>query len=182
MKTATLALLFLTLYSCIPTRIAPKIETHKIVETKKFSKELPQGYGFAFEDPKDANEFYSYVNSKYDLAYTEVEYNVPFELDGEKLYLSFYECERTTKTLNLIPILVDAKLENDGSTPLLEDLHTSRSGQWYIIITVRDVTLKDVLNEDHKQHVALKEYLESLRQEYLATHHYNELNLRAGSQ
>ena len=169
--------LILTLQGCIPLSFAPSIESYELIATKKFSKELPSGYGFVFEDPKSANEFYYYINSKFDLNFSEEEFNIPVELNGKALYLSFYECERTTKTINLIPILLDAKREDNGNEPIFQDQHSTRNGHWYIVITVRDAALKDLLHPENEQVIEVSEFLESLRKEYLSTYHYNELIL-----
>ncbi|CAH0335330.1 hypothetical protein FVB9288_00966 [Flavobacterium sp. CECT 9288] len=52
MKKLGLCFLILLLYSCIPLRIASNIEGDKIVQAKKFKKDLPNCYGFVFEDKK----------------------------------------------------------------------------------------------------------------------------------
>jgi hypothetical protein len=60
-----------------------------------------------FEDTKNAAEFYNFMNAKYDLNHTNVESNIPITINNEIYYLSFFERERTTKTVNLIPFAVD---------------------------------------------------------------------------
>ena len=53
--------------SCIPLQIAPNIEGAKVYKGKKFKKQLPKQNVYVFEDPKDVNEFYTYINAKYDI-------------------------------------------------------------------------------------------------------------------
>ncbi|MFK5972894.1 MAG: hypothetical protein QM485_06390 [Flavobacteriaceae bacterium] len=77
---------------------------------------------FVFENPKDANHFYDYVNIKYQLKSENVYDDIPFKSDGEYYFFSFYELDIPTRTINLIPIL--------------EEIHTSRMGTWYIAIEV----------------------------------------------
>lgn len=173
--TFTLVYLF---FSCVPLSIAPTIQDDQVILAKKFKKKLPNQYALVFEDPKEANEFYNYINTKYELNHINVEYNVPFNIDGETLYFSFFEVEKTTKTINLVPIMVDAKRENNGNDPLLEDFHMSRSGKWYLLLTASDDDFKDCLNPNHpKYHQTLK-FLKGLKTEYLNTTNYLDVLLR----
>lgn len=58
--------------------------------------------------------------------------------------------ETATKTVNILPMAVDAILErknvSDGTT--FQDAYTSRSGSWYIGIVVQDNDFNDVLKDD----------------------------------
>jgi hypothetical protein len=65
MKKLSCYLLILLAYSCIPYKIAPKIDGELIVKAKKFKKDLPNFYGFVFEDTKNTDEFYKFINTKY---------------------------------------------------------------------------------------------------------------------
>ncbi len=67
MKQLATILFFLIFSSCIPLSIAPNIEDYKIKVAKKFKRKLPKDYAFIFEDTKEANEFYNYINLKYEL-------------------------------------------------------------------------------------------------------------------
>ena len=71
------------------------------MKTKRFIKQLPFRYGFVFEDPKDAREFYQFVNVKLAGTSDWSAINLPFQLEGTRFYLSLYEVEKATKTLNL---------------------------------------------------------------------------------
>ncbi len=171
-------LLILLTYSCIPLKIAPNIDGDKIIKAKKFKRNLPNFYGFVFEDTKNANEFYNFLNTKYNLKQTNVESNVPIIINNNTYYLSFFERERTTKTLNLIPIVIDADRNTKGKAPFLEDLYTSRTGFWYLILTVRDSEIKDCLKPDYPKREEIIGHLKNLRKEYFTTSNYIEAYLK----
>jgi hypothetical protein len=172
MKRVSILLVFFLITSCIPLRIAPNIKDNKVMVAKKFKRNLPKHYSFIFNDPKDADEFYNFINMKFDLKHKDVEWNVPFSIDSKEYFLSFHESEIPDKTLNLIPIAIDAKLESNGHNPLLEDAHVSRVGNWYIVLTVFDDEIKDCLKPEYESREKILKYLEDLRQEYLTTHDY----------
>lgn len=179
MRQLVLGIVSLFIFSCIPIRIAPKIKTYKLVKAKIFKRDLPRNYGFIFEDPKDTNEFYIFINAKYHLGFIDVASNVPLTIDNKHYFLSFYERERVTKTINLLPIAVDASLESKGYDPILEEAYTSRTGHWYLILIVTDNELKDCLNPNYVHHDKIIEYLRNLREEYLTTHNYMETVLKS---
>lgn len=172
MKNFWVYLFVFSLYSCIPLRIAPEIKDEKITNAKKFKKDLPNFQGFIFEDTKNANEFYNFINIKYDLKHVNVGANIPIIINNNTFYLSYFERERETKTLNLVPMIADAKLNQNGYDTLLEDLHTSRNGVWYIIITVTDFEIKDCLNQNHPQNQDVIKYLKNLKKEYFSSNNY----------
>jgi len=174
MKQLLILLSLFIFFSCIPLRIAPTIKDHKIMVAKKFKRDLPRDYAFVFKDPKDANEFYNYINTKYELNHQDVESNVSFFIDDEEFFFSFYETEIPTKTINLIPIVVDAKLEEKGHDPLLEDAEFSRMGNWYLAVTVSDASMNDCLNPNYRSRDKVLKYLRDLKTEYLNTHNYLE--------
>lgn len=178
MKQLLLIFLASFCFSCIPLRIAPTIKTDKVMVAKKFKKHLPKRHAFIFEDPKNANEFYNYVNTKYELNHKDVEWNVPFQIDGKTLYFSFHEAEIQDKTLNFVPIIIDAKLEQGGNDPLLKDAHVSRKGNWYLVITVNDEDMKDCLKEDHIYRQSVLKFLRKTKTEYLNTSNYLDALLR----
>ncbi|MBI6118782.1 hypothetical protein [Salegentibacter maritimus] len=166
------------MFSCIPIRVAPNIEKDKLVKAKKFKRDLPRKYGFVFEDPKDSDEFYKFINAKYDLGFINVESNIPVSIDNNTYFLSFYERERVSKTINLIPIAIDAGLKSKGNSTILEDAHTSRTGRWYLILIVTDNSFKDCLNPNYPNQNKIIEYLRDLKKEYLTTHNYIETVLK----
>ena len=177
MKNSVILLLVFSITSCIPLKVAPKFknEDYKVMVAKKFQKKMSKETSFIFKDTKDADEFYQYINKKYRLNNIDVGYNVPFQIDGKDYFLSYEEAERTDKSLNLPLVLIDAKRESNGNTPLFEDNYTSRTGHWYIIITVFDENNENCLLEKHPQHKNIIKYLKDLQQEYLTTQNYEEL-------
>lgn len=180
-KILLLAATGIVLNSCIPIRIAPSIKDYKVVKGKRFKRGLPKKTVFVFEDSKDADEFYNYVNTKFQLQDYYVDTQVPFTLNNEQFYFSFYEVEINDKAINLFPIVFDvafsAALGNDEIEPILsEDAEpVLRSGNWYIAIEVFSNAEKDCLREDSISRNVVLPYLRNLKQEYLSTHNYNEV-------
>lgn len=174
-KIITIALGLLVLNSCIPIRIAPSISDYKLTKGKRFKKGLPEKTVFAFEDPKEADAFYNYINTKYQLEDYYVDVEVPFKIENKEYFLSFYEVEIPSKTLNLLPMIFDAALIASDSDAILTDSYESRKGNWYIAIEVFNGTEKDCLHEDSQSRAIVLPYLRSLKEEYLSTHNYNEV-------
>ncbi|MDT0606264.1 hypothetical protein [Croceitalea rosinachiae] len=174
-----LGLLFL--HSCIPIRIAPNISDYKVVRGKRFKRGLPKKTTFIFEDPKEANQFYEYVNIKYDLEDYYVDVQVPFKVGEKEFFFSFYEVEKQNKAVNLIPLVFDvaanATLQNEDFETYAanEDTTILRNGQWYIAVEVFSDEEKDCLHEDSDSRDIVLPYLRALKNEYLSTHNYNEV-------
>ncbi len=181
MRSLIFALLSLLAVSCIPIRIAPIIKEDKIMKANKFKRKLPKRYSFIFEDPKEANEFYNYINTKFQLDFQDVDWDVPFELDNIVYYMSFYETEIPNKTLNLIPFLIDAKLDNSGIDPIFEDSYVSRHENWFVVITVNNDDSTDCLHPNYENRQKIIAYFKNLRKEYLNTHNYEEVLLKQES-
>lgn len=176
MKRYFLITCLVVLSSCIPLRIAPNIEDYKLTKGKRFKRALPKKTVFVFEDPKDADEFYRYVNTKFQLDDYYVDVEVPFQVEEATYYFSFYEVEIPTKTINLIPLALDVILSKGADMdPVFEEVHTSRTGNWYIAIEVFSDQEKDCLKEGSVSRDVVLSYLRSLKNEYLATHNYNEV-------
>jgi len=163
--------------SCVPLRIAPNITDYKLTEGKKFKRGLPKKITFVFADPKEEGHFYDYVNTKFELRDYYVDVEVPFKIEGKDFFFSYYEVEIPTKTINLIPLLIDGVLNQgvDFEEPLLEDMHTSRVGNWYIAIEVFSTREKDCLHENSVSKSMVLMYLRNLKEEYLSTYNYNEV-------
>jgi len=178
MRLSIILLVLLIFSSCIPLRIAPKIKDDKVIVAKKFKKNLPKDYAFIFKDPKEADEFYNYINVKHELNDQNVESNVPVIIDNEEFYFSFYETEIPTKTLNLVPILIDASLDSKDIDPILEDAYASRIGNWYLVLTVTDSKMQDCLEPNHKSRQKTLKFLRELKMEYLNTQNYLEALLK----
>ena len=71
------------------------------MQIKKFQRNMPRETSFIFKDSKGANEFYIYVNKKYKLNAIDVGVNVPFQLDDQTVYLTYYEANYEDKIFNL---------------------------------------------------------------------------------
>jgi len=174
-RNSSLLLIFGILFlstSCIPVRIAPNIDTHKIMLAKKFKRKLPRETSFIFEDPKQAYEFYNYINTKFQLNDTNVGMNTPFEIEGKTYYLTYLEAEKITETINIPLALIDAKRENNGNSRLFEGSYSSRTGEWYLVLSIHDDNLKNCLLDDYPNKQRVVAYLEAMRQEYLNTSNY----------
>ena len=181
MKSSLLLVLVLFLFqSCIPLRIAPKIEDYKTTKGKKFKRSLSKRQMFVFEDPKEAEQFYSFINTKFDLNHENVYEDVPFVLDETQYFFAFYEVEVPDKTINLGPILVDLvlnlALENEEPELYLADesRDITRRENWYLAIEVYSDLEKDCLAKDSLSRDIVLKYLRDLKNEYLATNNYNE--------
>ena len=181
-NTLLLFVILLFTSSCFPVKIAPDIEKHKIVVAKKFKRKLPKVTSFVFNDPKNDGDFYNYLNAKFDLKHIDVGANIPFTLNNNTTYyLSYSETERETKTINLGLAAIDAKRESNGNSRLFEDSYSTRTGKWYILLTVYDNDLNNCLKEDYINRTKVVAYLESLRKEYLRTQNYLELQFKKKS-
>ncbi|MFD2100177.1 hypothetical protein [Flagellimonas iocasae] len=137
---------------------------------------MPKKTVFVFEDPKEANDFYNFVNTKFQLQDYYVDVQVPFEVDERTYFFSFYEVEIPTKTLNLIPIVLDGMLsEAANMDPVFDEVHTSRNGNRYIALEVFNSIENDCLSEGAISRDVVLTYLRQLKSEYLATDNYNEV-------
>lgn len=167
--------------SCIPLRVAPRISDYKTVKGKRFKKGLPKKTVFVFEDPKQAGDFYDYINIRFNLQDYYVDVDVPFQINGNNYFFSFYEVEKKDKAINLIPVLFDVTLNTalgneDFETYTATDENTIyRSGNYYIAIEVYSKLKKDCLLDDYANRARVLTYLRSLKEEYLSTHNYNEI-------
>ncbi|WP_225035800.1 hypothetical protein [Winogradskyella sp. SM1960] len=179
MKNLIVLFFILVFTSCIPVKIAPKFKNqdYKIMQAKKFQKHMPRETAFIFKDPKNAGDFYNYINKKFKLNGKDVGYNVPFQLEGQILYLSYHEAERTDESINLPLAVIDAKRESNGNSRLFEGNYSNRTGHWYILLTVYDENIKNCLRDKHLLKAKTIEYLKGLHQEYLTTQNYEELLL-----
>ena len=72
-------------------KIAPDIKGAKIYNGKKFLKQLPKQNVYVFNDPKNANEFYAYINAKYKIDYDDQGGNIPIQINDKLYFLTFYE-------------------------------------------------------------------------------------------
>ena len=139
-------------------------------------KGLPKKTVFVFEGPKDANEFYDCINTKFQLNDYYVDLQVPFLMDGQIFYFSFHEVKIPAKTINLIPLALDVVLNQAADMdPVFEKAHTWRRGSWYIAMEVFSDSEEDSLLEGSVSREVVLSYLRDLKNEYLATDNYNEI-------
>lgn len=163
--------------SCIPYKIAPKFknEDYKVMKAKKFKRKLANETSFIFRDPKEADEFYNYINTKYNLNHNNVGLNSPIQINGRIYFFTYNEVERTDETANIGLVLTDLVLDEKLGVTAFENNYSSRKGHWYIIITVYDDNLKNCLLDKHPMKAEVLQYLKDMQQEYLKTHNYEEL-------
>ena len=159
--------------SCIPLRKAPKIENYKVTRGDEFNITLPEREMFVFEDPKDINHFYHYIDTRFQLNKENVYDDIPFKIDDGQYFFSWYEAEIPTKKLNVGAIFVDALFGAMGVGPVVND-YASRKGHWYIAIEVYSDSENDCLKTTSLSRQAVLKYLSALKKEYLTTHNYNE--------
>ena len=165
--------------SCIPLSFAPNIKTDKVKIAKRFKRDLPKRYGFIFEDPKGVDEFYAFINTKYQLP--GIDRKIPLWVNKKPLVMNIYERRRTTSTLNFVPILIDAALsdEDSGVPGFFNSFYTTRNEKWFIIITLTDLNGQDALAPDHDKRKANLLYLRNLQKEYFNSANYMEAYFRA---
>jgi flagellar basal body-associated protein FliL len=176
MKKIILILLIVTTTSCIPTRIAPRFEGHKIMQARKFKRKLPRETSFIFKDLKNEGEIYNYFNTKFQLNDVNVGYNTPFKIDNNKYYITYRETQIEDKKLNLLGFLTDVTLDKNGIDPIFDSNgYVYRKGHWYILISVYDEDLKNCLIDNHPKRSIILEYLKNMKKEYLSTQNYEEL-------
>ncbi len=171
-------LIFFCLTACIPVKIAPNLEKGEVLTIKKFIPNLGNTNAYIFTDIKKENEFYWYINAKFHLDYDDFDGNIPVLIGKENYYLTFYEVSKETKTINLIPILIDAKRNENNRNPIMEDSYVSRTGTWYIAITLTTENTEDVLKQNHPDFKKVLNYLKGLKEEYLTTANYTEVYLK----
>ena len=145
------------------------------MKANKFQRKLPKETAFIFKDPKDADEFYNYINTKYSLNHNNVGLNTPILVNSHRFYFIYHEVERTDETANIGLVFADLVLEEKTGLTAFENNYSSRKGHWYIIITVYDENLKNCLLHKHPKNSEIIQYLKGLKQEYLTTLNYQEL-------
>lgn len=152
--------------SCIPLRIAPKIKGDKIKIAIKFKRKLPNKYAYIFKDPKVEDAFFRFMDEQYKLNGQDVDRDIPFEIESEIFFLSFYEVEIPTKTINLIPIIVNVILASKDIDPIMWDLQFTRIGHWYFVLTVTNSNLEDCLTPNYLLRSKIVDYLRTLKFTY----------------
>ena len=180
MKYLYVAFIAILFTSCIPVKVAPQIADFKVKKGKRFQKKLPKRQAFIFNDPKKANEFYKFIDAKIGFENQTLDYYLPVTINNKLYSFSYYEVSRTTKTINLLPMLIDSNRSSKGKEPLLEDLYTSenRKGTWYIAITIQNNSSTDCLSDNFKDKPEVVAYLKKLKDEYLSTYNYEALKMK----
>lgn len=175
-KLSVISILFL-LHACIPLRIAPTIEDYKVTKGKKFKRSLPKREMFVFEDSKEANEFYSYINMRFELNDENVYDDVPFEIAGQLYFFSFYEVEIPDKSINLFPFLFSATLNAafNNEDEEVSEPEEVRNDNYYIAIEVYNDLEPDCLQINSLSREIVLKYLRALKNEYFSTDNYNEV-------
>lgn len=123
--------------SCIPLSFAPNIKTDKVKLAKRFKRNLPKKHGFIFEDPKEADEFFTFINTKYQLP--GIDTKIPLWIAKKPYLMNVYERRRISTTLNFVPIILDALLSSEvESFGFFSSFYSTRLEKWYVIITLTD--------------------------------------------
>ena len=170
MKKLFILLFACVITSCISLRKAPTNFTYKIEVAKKFKRQFPKELAYIFEDPKDANEFYKYIDSKFQLNNTDVGLNVPIIIDNKAYFITYHEAEIPDKKLNLLGIAVDATLVANELDPVFDKGYVNRVGHWFLAITVYDENNNNCLKSKYPERKNVLDYLNLLQNEYLNSH------------
>lgn len=179
MKKLQFLLVAILLQSCFPVSIPPNLENGKWMEAKKFKRKLPNQYAYIFTDPKDANEFYYYVSAKFPPNQEgDSENNVPVQIDNTNYYISFYETEKKSRVVNLLPAITNEVLNNKNIPIQLDEPPITREGTWYIVLTITDANFTDALSPNYKNQKKILEYTKMLHNEYISTTNYNSLQFQ----
>ena len=181
MKFFNIFLFFIIFSSCVPYKIAPKIEDYKITNAKSFKKGLPEQTAFIFSDPKKAYEFYDYIDARFGFKNQQLGKYLPAKINDKAYYFTFYEVERKTKTLNIAPIVADVATHNKMYQTNLQDYYTSRKGKWYIAITISDDKNADCLLNSIKEKENIIQFLKKMKNDYLNTTNYTETKMKFAS-
>ena len=120
---------------------------------------------FVFKDEKKANEFYNYIDTKYQLNNINVIDDVPFQIDGEQYFFSFCEVDIPNKGLNLFAIVADVFLNGALNNQNISNGTTSvsRNSNWYIAIEVYSDSENDCLQINSLSREPVLKYLRALK-------------------
>ena len=171
MKRLLICFLMLLTVSCIPLQNAPDIRDYDIVMAKKFKKDLPRRYAFVFQDQMDADMFHQFFIWKFGRIGVDLQEELPFQVGDSTYYLTFYERQKKSVTLNLLPLVIDAVAMSAGEETVMDDYDiVDEDGEiWYILISAVDSEYNDCLNPSYAKQHELVEALKDLKEEYLDT-------------
>lgn len=148
--------------SCIPIKSAPRIENYRILEGREFKKGLPPRQTFVFEDKQDVNAFYDFIDHKFQLGNEQVMDDVPFRVNGHQYFFSFYEVDKSSKTINLFPFLLSVATKSEDR----EDPEMVKNDYYYIAIETYSDLENDCLAVDALSREPVLKYLRKLKEEY----------------
>jgi len=178
MKYAGLLILALFLQGCFPVSIPPNLEKGKLIAGQKFKRKLPDQYAYIFTDSKDANQFYYYLSAKFPPnEIGDSESNVPVVVDNHNYYISFYETEKKSRVVNLIPAIANEIMDRKNVPISIDEPPIVRGGTWYIALMISDEQFNDALSPQYHRHQDMLKYAKSIHQEYLGTRIYESLQL-----
>ncbi len=132
---------------------------------------------FIFENPKDADHFYDYVNTKFTLNDENVYDDIPFKIGGQHYFFSFYEVDIPDKTINFLTFFISHTLSaaldyEDENDTAPEEVRKEND---YLAIEVYNDIEHDCLTDTSLSREVVLKYLRALKEEYLSTHNYNEV-------
>ena len=168
MKKLLICLLLLFTVSCIPLQNAPDIKDYEIVLAKKFKRDLPSRYAFVFQDQMDADMFYQFFIWKFGRIDVDLHEDMPFQVGDSTFYITFYERQKKSVTLNLLPLVIDAVAMSSGGDPVIDDYDIVDKDNeiWYILIMATDSEYNDCLKPSYVKQNELVEALRELMEEY----------------
>lgn len=175
----SLLLVAVMLQSCFPVSIPPNLDKGQLFEAKKFKRRLPNQYAYIFTDPKDANDFYYFISYRFPPNEEgDSEANVPIIVDNHPYYISFYETEKKSRIVNLLPSIANELLSQQNIPITLEEPPIVRDGTWYIALIITDEHYNDALSPKHFHQKELLEFAKTLQNQYLSTRNYESLLLQ----
>lgn len=149
------------------------------MEAKRFKRKLPNQYAYIFTDPKDADEFYYYLSAKFPPNQAgDSEDNMPLQINNTDYYISFYETEKKSRIVNLLPALANEAMRNKNIPIELDEPPIVRDGTWYMVLTITDPAFNDALSPNNVDQKKVLAYVKSLHDDYLSTSNYNSLLLQ----
>lgn len=157
-----LPVLLLLIQSCIPIKSAPRIENYRILEGRKFKKGLPPRQTFVFEDKQDVNAFYNFINDKFQLGDEQVMDDVPFRVNGHQYFFSFYEVDKKSKNINLMPFIMSKVTKSED----VEEPEMDINEYYYIAIEAYSDIENDCLVMGALSREPVLKYLRNLKEEY----------------
>lgn len=163
--------LLLLFAQCIPYKSADTIFDYQVEVGRKFQKGLPERNMFLFEDPKEANAFYHFIDNRFELHGDNVADDVPFVIDGQQYFFAFYETSQSSKGVSFVNLLTDAVVSSALNTERDPDAvpEEMRSDKYYIGIEVYSDLEEDCLAVNALAREPVLKYLRNLKEEYLAT-------------